>query len=574
MKKKKAPRVRSLPAPISVMSEADKAAAALVMASDQPSKVEAMQFPTPDGTSVATTPGKETMRVIIPVLRNTTYDANRAYALARLQMCYKDPYYQLNTLANDGGMSVGSIGSPYAYASLLANAAIFRLNAVSLKINSNNTANLYKNGRVYILYFNRESPTGSTPSNLGDIIQHPQTKQFPMSRIIGKEYAVKFQDLLQMDFGLVNTSVNNINSNRLLFMVYQFDVIDMTANPLIQDLALDITLMWEFSPITQYSTLFDTKASLLTPDNMLSARQVADVSTAAAKKQGGTATNDSDWSQFKNAAKEVWGGVKKGYKFVKGAISEISSFFGLFSEEKYPGQGHQDCVKTVLDIESMIFALHKHEKFPMPAFEYETLNSQVMGTHTIHGRKNEPLPLMSHLDAIWETILRIAYHNAGCFAKEWLVRTHKNIVFEDIVWKINAEDLPEIWAVENGTLRVNGYDAAEVTVSNAVYTITAFLGGSFVQGGWSPKLVRYINGFAYYLPVFSSEHQTVMKDYFIHREDEEKMRPKTSKVAPLFSPEYLPSLDEGETLLIEVASNDERKEASKVSKTPKTSNRR
>lgn len=473
-------------------------AAALTKASLAPAEAEPIRYSNEGDLVAGTVPYSEQANVPLPFLKNVSFDTGNNFAVFYMKMTYISQYSYMGGggLANDGTITYTSGASPASYSTMVTNAALMRMNSISVKL-TNFTPKQYEGGRLYILQYQADTSAGLTaPPKVSTITTSPMAKLIPMANLtnVGKgsgdfEFVLNKQYMSQLDYQYPSWS-GTAGSGQILAFV--FIVPDVTGFTMVQGVNATFTLMYEVIPTTAAQVLFDTKSTRVGEAAVQKMENV--VNTATSDLGGNQAPRPAGVppavDKIIKAADSLSGGlISKVDDFAAPLADAAESLFdGLFGDGQASSASflkYKDCLYNL------------HVKYPQYVTENDYLNcinyfcGSAPKTNKHSNKHVSSVVRSKKCDVIFSIVMcQVHQHIPRCVSMQ-----HRKW-YPDIAviptYYVSSDNLGPNWAIVSEWLEYSGQPVASLASAKPKTPLRQILSVALnarIEGGPDPTIV-------------------------------------------------------------------------------------
>jgi len=469
----------------------------------EPSKTDAIRFPMEEDLKVGSVPVKETMNFTGVALSNTTFDAANGFMAFALQDMYQQPMYVGSAISNTGVITWSSIGSPSSYTSMTTNAALLRLNVVSIKF-FDFTAELYKAGRVFMLQYQSQSASGITyPASVAQIVQNPMTKPMPLAKFKQTtEFVVNKEKISQLDFGYPTVPVDNDRSSVLIALVIYPLVTAGAAVP--QAVEGILTMHYEYVPYTNYQILTEPAASRVDSE----ALNTVDDAIASATQAGGNQSADGPGflERAVDIGKDIWNIANDVWDYASPLVEMVT---GLFS---FLGPHEPAVLQSFAIYQQFCFELHKAAPLIVTnEVLHALLKYPVVGLRSFRGALIEATHRQS-LERLVQSCHKIVVSSCRHLLHPYFLNLKPTVKEVEYSFMKTAVIAPWKVSTRGGITYLTCFEnsAAVVRSEDTSYAITFVSYNARIVGDTSPQLLVDVEGIDYLLDL---EVSSIRQDF-------------------------------------------------------------
>jgi hypothetical protein len=441
----------------------------------KPSEVPPIRFPNEGSIKVGTVPIKEEMHFPLYVLYNATYDAGNDYAGLAVRLEYNTPAFDIGTLGNTGAIVWSSIGNPNSYNAMTTNAALLRMNLLSVKM-FNYTADQYKGGRLYVMQYATSDNSGgfNLPATIASITLSPMCKVIRADNIPDSyEFVLGPTFVGQLDFTFPQTTGGSKVGSSLVFL-FQTPHSSVTANVV----EIKATLMYEYIPETTYQVVAETAASKVSLDTVSTVSDALSAKTSAGGNQGSSLPGIFDrvfdfGTKLYSIGKTVWDYAE--------SISTVAE--GLFAFLK-PAH-RQD---LLLAHRQYVSALNYYSrKYHMPADAYCYQVNYFFGDFKYHNGlsfdSSDPPQYAQDMHRFLSAVIR----------PNVTPRVALQFQIPDVEYYLLDNEVKEPFTIDDGTLLCGQAQAASLEDRDGLEYLTHIAYNAYISGS-PPALFFLYNG--------------------------------------------------------------------------------
>lgn len=518
--KKAAPAARAAPKRAqkqkSAKGGASSGAAHILRARYAPSKVPPIHFPNVGFSAPGSVATKDRMNIVLPACSNATYDPNHQYVIFALQNSYTQPGVLVSAISNSGGLSWSAIGQTGSYPTMMANAELLRVNAVSVTFMDSANA-LVTDGTCW--YLNWNSLAGSSvnrPGSVATIVGNDLATECRLQEMRKKEFPLPPTRLSQQDYQLVDyVSGAEQMANMSVFCFRASTGISITAT---------VTFQIEWIPNAVGQTIVETKTSVVTE---AAVEQVsASAMAVGALNNTGPASIGNRVDQFVNSGKEV---VKAGRGFMSVAkevwdfasplVTGFATLLGFLSPEQRP-----QYLWTVVRYQMKLQDFHMQYPTILPYDDFIHLWRFIHGsTVDWQTRERKKLYLPNNLWPFFAAILSEVLAESTPAIRRHFLSVHPGLTL--MAYAVDPALVNSPWSINGNQLLCGGALASNIEASPGVglpRRLITTASNAFITAGSPPLMIMLIG----------TEQHTLELDALSSRLLMAKYHPSPRAVAP------------------------------------------